>query len=597
MTVQRRREVVIALLLLFTYGFFRQVPLWNENSRYDLVLAIAQQGTTRIDRYEANTGDKAFYQGHWFSDKAPGTALLGVPIYAALALTSMLTGGGEPGDSASVQALAFVESGLATTILVLLLIRFLGPLVGDRWATTVGLAYGLGSIAFPFATMFFGHALAAAALFASFYVLHRWRSDGGRWRPFLAGFLGGLAVLTEIPSAIGVAVLVLYALWISRRGALAYVLGGAPLAVVLAAYNWISFGSPASIGYTNLAAGGFAAGMSQGILGVTLPSLSALVDLLVGPRGLLRLAPWFVAAPLGILAVPRRELRAEVIVCAAIATLFLVANAGYYLPLGGATPGPRFLMPALPFAALLVGVAPVRSRVVVGPLFAVAAGVFLVATATMPNALESLQYPVGDLWLPRLLSGSLADTAAWVRWGLHGLMPLAVLLTGLTLGTLAIAISFGARDLAARATGRAAVLLAGLTLAFSFPFPPPAPMTLGWPGPGAAASVAIVDMGATSLTVGGVQQLEFWAQVENAGRALSGVRAQFRVATAAGTQVWSAWYGGVSVAAHSRETIRMTWTPAGVSTGEYRYGLLILDEGSGTLYASAMGASPFSLGR
>ena len=45
----RRRELLLAALLLFAYGFFQQQPAWNENSRYDLVRALVEEGTTQID--------------------------------------------------------------------------------------------------------------------------------------------------------------------------------------------------------------------------------------------------------------------------------------------------------------------------------------------------------------------------------------------------------------------------------------------------------------------------------------------------------------------------------------------------------------------
>ncbi|HEU5326579.1 MAG TPA: hypothetical protein VFU78_00725, partial [Thermomicrobiales bacterium] len=70
------REVILLLLLLLVYGFTYQSFGWNETSRYDLVQALVDEHTTRIDRTHDNTGDKAFYKGHWYSDKAPGGALL-----------------------------------------------------------------------------------------------------------------------------------------------------------------------------------------------------------------------------------------------------------------------------------------------------------------------------------------------------------------------------------------------------------------------------------------------------------------------------------------------------------------------------------------
>lgn len=479
-----RREIILALALLFCYGFFRQVPAWNEYSRYDLVRALVEDGTTRIDRYHENTGDKAFYNGHYYSDKAPGTAFIGVPVYLLLAATFDAAGAGTPDPPTAVQVLAFGESGVFTVLLVLLLLRFLRPAVGERWALVVSLGYGLGSIAFPFATMFFGHAASAFFLFAAFYVLWRAKTvEGRRWWPALAGFLAGLAVLVELSVMLGVLVLLVYSLALERstgRWSLrvdlrtpALMIAGAVIpAVMLLSYNWVSFGGPLSLGYGNLASGGFAEGMSQGILGVTWPKGEVLVDLLVGPRGLLRLAPWFLLAPVGLLAARRTDLRPEVLVCGVIVVVYLAFNAGYYLPFGGWTPGPRFLSPALPFAAVLVALAPSVFRVLTASLIAIAVAVFAVATATMPNAPEMYRDPLYDLWLPRLLDQDLAETIASLRWGLAGVQPLIVLVAAVTLAVTALVATFRPGAAARRFTAFAIGALVLLIAAFAIPFWP-----------------------------------------------------------------------------------------------------------------------------
>ena len=466
-TLQAKREILIALLLLFSYGFFRQVPAWNEYSRSDEVRAIVEQGTIRIDAFHDNTGDAASYGGHWYSDKPPGSALLGVPVYIVQSAASQLVGAGMPRESDAVQALAFVESGLSTVVLVLLLIRFLGGIVGEGWATVVGLAYAFGSMAFPFATMFFGHAASTAGLFAAFYALHASKASGGAWKATLAGFLAGWAVLVEIPVVLGVVALGLYAVTIGRGAAVRFVLGGLPLAVVLMAYDWLAFGNPLSVGYQFDTV--FGQQNQQGIVSIVWPSLATTGDLLFGARGLIRLAPWFALAPLGLLAVVRRELRIELIVAAAICLAFLTYNSGALNPFGGWTPGPRYLLPALPFAAILVAVIPRRVRLVAIPLMVAAVGLFFVATITMPNAPELYDDPLFDLWLPRLVAGSLADTVAMLRWGLQGLMPLAVLLSGLAVGSLALAISFLRPSLADQVTARGSILLAIIFVLFATP--------------------------------------------------------------------------------------------------------------------------------
>ena len=76
--------LIFVLLLLCTVYTF---PRWadpNQNSRLDLVVAVVDQGTLRIDDYVDNTVDYAKFEGHYYSDKAPGAAFLGIPVYAAM---------------------------------------------------------------------------------------------------------------------------------------------------------------------------------------------------------------------------------------------------------------------------------------------------------------------------------------------------------------------------------------------------------------------------------------------------------------------------------------------------------------------------------
>jgi hypothetical protein len=590
-----RRELLILAALLFAFGFFQQRPAWNEYSRYDLVRAIVEQGTLRIDSFHENTGDKAFYDGHWYSDKAPGTALLGVPVYALLALTSRVTGGGTPDAVEAVQALAFAESAIATTLLVLLLIRFLTGFVGERWAIAVGLAYGLGSIAFPFATMFFGHAASAAALFGAFYLLHRQKLRPGRWNAVAAGFLAGWAVLIEIPVVLGVAALLVYALFVGRGVALRFIVGGLPLAAVLMAYNSLAFGSALSLGYQHATV--FAEQNAQGIVSIVWPTADRAGELLFSERGLLRLAPWFALAPLGLVALKRRDVRYEVVLAATICAAFLTYNSGALNPFGGWTPGPRYLLPALPFAAILVAFIPVRLRILAAALMVVSVAIFLVATTTMPNAPERYQDPLFELWLPSFLSGGFGETAAWLRWGLAGLAALIVLLLGLGFGLLALVLSFGGPELAARTTTRTPIALGVLAIAFSLPFPPPGAVGLAAAGAGVPPAVSVVEMGHTRLVVDGQEEVRLWALIENRGGPIAASRTQFSASRLSGESVWGAYYGDVAIEGGARQTITMTWRPKdGQAPGSYVFSFAVKDEGSDAVYVDVLDPDQTVLG-
>jgi len=58
--------VIVASALFFTYAFFYPGGGWNQSVRFDLVRAIVEQHTLRIDDYHSNTGDKALVDGHYY---------------------------------------------------------------------------------------------------------------------------------------------------------------------------------------------------------------------------------------------------------------------------------------------------------------------------------------------------------------------------------------------------------------------------------------------------------------------------------------------------------------------------------------------------
>ena len=174
-----------------------------------------------------------------------------------------------------------------------------------------------------------------------------------------------------------------------RRGA-AYGAGLAAGVAPLLAYQWWAFGSPLHTSYVGAVAktgrsGHDVLGLNDaGVFGITLPRFGDALSLLFSGRGLLTLAPVLVMAIAGVVAMHRAGRRAEARTIGAVAIAYLVYNAGYWLPMGGGSPGPRFLIPILPFLAIGLGPAWRRWPAVTLALTAISATTMVAATMTYP---------------------------------------------------------------------------------------------------------------------------------------------------------------------------------------------------------------------
>jgi hypothetical protein len=418
---------VLAALLFLTYAYFFAAPSWNENSRFALTRSLVERGRLDIDPYAHETGDEAVAHGHTYSDKAPGASLLAVPAYGAYHLFLRVTGGRPPSSIAAAgpadpnerilvnasfrRALYLCNlftNALAGALLGALFFLTLGRrfTVAPRPALAATLALAVGTLILPYATMFYGHVLVAAFLFAAFTLLE---PDAGAGRLALAGALCGLAILTELTTAPAALLLAGYAVWMARRRALWLVAGAAPPLLLLAGYQWAAFGAPWRSGYAFVSRPEFAQGMSHGLMGIGWPRPSVLAALLVGrARGLLYTAPVLLLAFVGLGRRLREDLRArrgEGPLAAAVVLFFLLATAGYYMWYGGSAFGPRMVIPALPFLCLGLPFAFRRPRPwVFGLLLAVSIANQLAATAVEPSA-PLVTDVLGDYLYPHLLRG------------------------------------------------------------------------------------------------------------------------------------------------------------------------------------------------
>jgi hypothetical protein len=381
---RREKQIAITLFLLLLLCYTYTLPRWadqNQNSRLDMVVAVVDDGTFRIDDYVENTVDYAKVGEHYYSDKAPGAAFLGIPVYAVLrsffdlpimdslmsrlanneALKATLREGGTGLLEHKVRfaiaqvVLTLVASALPTALMGTLMYGLLAQFIA-RPCPRIGvvLGYGLLTPVFAYAGAFYGHQLSAACLFIAFYLVFVGTKPLPTCSLLAVGLLLGYSVITEYPSVLIVGILFLYTFYrLSDRRRISWViLAGALIAAGWMIYNTAIFGSPLELGYSYSEL--WTEQHHTGFMSLTWPRWEVIWGITFSPfRGL------FVLSPLLLLAVPgfilwwrSGEHRIEFWVALVSVLAMFLFNSSSIMWWGGFTIGPRYLLPMLPFMAL-----------------------------------------------------------------------------------------------------------------------------------------------------------------------------------------------------------------------------------------------------
>lgn len=247
-------DLLLFFLIITVYGYFHGAGGWNQISRFDAMLAFAEphridSGTFRIDRFmtdperNINTGDWSYYNGHYYSNKAPGTMLLGGVIYFVLYHAERLLGIDPSQEAALMLNLYLINlllSGALGALAMVAFRRFLLHLGSSSGlATGLSLVLAFTTILFPYSTQLWGHPTATWFILLALFGLTSQRPLS----TFLSGFFAGMAVLSDYLSAV-VAFALIVVVAVKYRAALVWFLAGSVLpAVAFFLYHNACFGS------------------------------------------------------------------------------------------------------------------------------------------------------------------------------------------------------------------------------------------------------------------------------------------------------------------------------------------------------------------
>ena len=356
----RRVGRVLFLGTLLVYGYFFQGQGYNQNAQFDAIRAVVERGTFEITAFARPggtftfTGDVYDVGGRIFSNKPPGMAIAGAPVYALLAGVERAVGLDLNAIGVmrfNAYALAMVLNALPAAWVVFTFYRHLldrDAELPDATLAAAGLAFG--TLLFPYAGTLMAHNLLAACLFVPWaWVSRRHVSTA---RASAAGLLVGLGVLTFLPVA---PLALLYPLHLLRRRhvrqSIAFCAGPALAVAVMLVYNARYYGSPFETGARIGGEPFYEPRLLLGYFGV--PDPRRLYWITVHPfRGLLYCCPIFVLCLLSLAGATRAWLRANLIP-ALVVGFFILFYTSFNGWAGGFSVGPRYAIPALPFLMLL----------------------------------------------------------------------------------------------------------------------------------------------------------------------------------------------------------------------------------------------------
>lgn len=418
----------IRLFIFFfiTYAYFFQGGGWTENTRICLTRAMLHEGTFSINSFKedsldppfefVNTGDWAFRDGHYYTNKSPGLSIMALPGYA---LGEAFMRSFAPDDPekqiwwasymASVSTVALCGALLSVLILHILY-RFFGFSAGQ--SLTLVLLFGTGTLIFGYSTGFYCHTVSSFCCMLALVLLMHIKHEGSHnnaLKAVLAGAAASLAVLVEASTLYLMPCFILYLLSCGqdRKLVIYFLAGCAPAGLFQLYYNWSCFGGPLETSYSH-ANPAVMFPVNGSLFGR--PPLRRLLELTILPyRGL------FISSPILLMALPgtvlfflKKRLRAEMLFAAAVSLIFFILIACFHAWYSGSAPGPRYLVPAYPFMFLLTVYAFKKFPRTYTALALLSVGINLAITIVAINIPGEIRLPLRDVVLKNIIEGNVS---------------------------------------------------------------------------------------------------------------------------------------------------------------------------------------------
>lgn len=423
----------------------------NERTRIYLSLSMLESGSIRVDEQVKVFGkpfDISEREGHFYTDKAPGSSVIALPFVAFYKAV-----GGDMGSIEKMTNFTRTFMMVPLALLTLFLIRYLilGLGVAPAIANRTVVAFALGTSFLHYGAVLYGHALITLLSVGAAAAMSKSVNGAGEERKSLlwialAGFCAGMAFAVEYQAVVVFIGLFLGFLMVPeyRRVKPVLALGLGTVGPVAAAlwYNFAAFGHPFATSYDNLHHQSSQSNHDHGFFGIELPSVETLYGLLISPaRGLLVCAPLVLLGIFGLGLLWRRSRWLAVYCGVTIAFYVFMVAGGKDFWFGGWSFGPRLLVPMYGLAALGGALACEKLEARGGAIAGALGGVLVAAIfynvfvfSMFPELPFEFSSPFKSVAIPLAGLGTPSPNIGMTLLGLSGmwsLVPLMLIIVGL----------------------------------------------------------------------------------------------------------------------------------------------------------------------
>lgn len=237
----------LSIFFFILFGLLTKtwVSSWGDASRMATVQSLVDHHTFIIDQslFFDLTGDKYFYDNHFYSDKSVFLSIYGAIFYFAL---NMLGLSFETHGRIVYPLVTLLAIGGLACLSLVFQYRILRNIFGAsrEWAEFITFLTGAGTLLLPYALVFNNHAASGALLLMGFYCVLKTRTNTNQAiYPVSAGVLFALAGSTDINSFLFIPIFAVLLIRQSLRAALLFIFACLPVIGIYLSLNLLTSGS------------------------------------------------------------------------------------------------------------------------------------------------------------------------------------------------------------------------------------------------------------------------------------------------------------------------------------------------------------------